>query len=163
MKKLLAIAGITAALLTETSAQCFTLRDVVSNGTIQADPSPGSWGTLLFIGVGTDVEPPYPMNYRKFSWDLGRLVHGTFRAYGYPYDDPNTPNVNEAAIPLWWKNEYIAPCYHGVITTRFSECDIDMVSDYLNTEILREFVLQVTLYDAITKKYINTAYLRWTR
>lgn len=162
MKKLITVAGLAIGLATQ--AQCFTLRDVVSNGTIKADPSPGSWGTFLFIGAGDpEVETPYPMNYRKFSWDLGRSVHGTFRAYGYMRDDPNTPSVNESGQMAWYKNEYIAPCYSGTITTRFSECDVPWLTDYTGTSNLREFILQVTLYDAITGQYINTAYLRWTR
>lgn len=161
MKKIITLLAVVCSVAV--NAQCFKLAEKVSNGTIKAEESPGSWGTVLFIGAGGDAEPPYPMNYRKFSWDLGRLVHGTFRAYGYRRDDPNTPTINETNQLVWYKNEYISPCYNGTITTRFSECDIDWVSDYIDTENLREFILQVTLYDAISKKYINTAYLRWTR
>lgn len=158
MKKLLTIAAFTLATQLA-SAQCFTLRDVVSNGTIKAEPSPGSWAGVLFIGD----EGPYPWNTRLFSWDLGRLVHGTFRAYGYKRDDPNTPDINETNQMVWYENVYIAPCYNGVITRRFSACDVGFLSGYADTENLREFILQVTLYDAISKKYINTAYLRWVR
>lgn len=160
MKKLVVLLSLVAGLYA--NAQCFVLRDTVSNGTIQADPSPGSYGTFLFIGAGEGAEPPYPINTRKFSWDLGRLVHGTFRAYGYMRDNPNTPE-NETNWFVWYENSYIAPCYNGTITRRFSECDVSWMSSYADTEKVREFVLQVTLYDAYTDKYVNTAYLRWTR
>ena len=158
MKKLILLAALVSAIVTA-KGQCFTLTEKVSNGTIKAEESPGSWAGLLFIGD----EGPYPIDTRKFSWDLGRLVHGTFRAYGYRRDDPNTPNINETNQIVWYENVYIAPCYNGVVTRRFNACDIDWMGGYGDTENLRELILQVTLYDAITKVYINTAYLRWTR
>ncbi len=158
MKKLIAVAALTLGLASSVLGQCFTLVDVVSNPTIKADPSPGSWWGVALIGD----EGPYPANTRLFSWDLGRLVKGRFQAYGFKRDDPSTPQNENGQVAVYEDFE-IAPCYHATITRRFSQCDVGFMSTYTNTSSLKEFVIQVELFDAFTGAYVNTAYMRWLR
>ena len=155
MKKLITIAGLAAALVSG-QAQCFTLRQVVSNNLITCDPTP--WSPIF----GYTYKAGLPVNTRKISWNSPVPVKAQYVVYGYGYDNPGTPHQNEATQMVYILNQNIPATYGATISNRFSECDVAMWTDF-NTSQLREFVMMLVLYNATTGVEITRGWMQWTR
>lgn len=154
MKKIITL--LVVAFATAASAQCFTLRQVVQNGVIKCEPEPWHffYGYTPYAGV--------PYNTRKISWNSPVPVRAHYSVYGYLQDNPGTPHQNESTQMVHLENKPIPAMYAATITDRFSECDNPSASNY-DTSQLREFVMQLVIYNATTGQEISRGWMQWTR
>ena len=150
------LAAIALAITTTLNAQCFVLREAIQNTVVQAIPDPSNWAALF--GASGSI---YPINTRLFKWNSPEPVTGEITFYGMLRDNPATPQ-NEGSQMVYFPSVAISGSYYGTYTFRFSECNIQQLTDY-NTTNLREFVAQLILKNAVTGKYVNAAYFRWSR
>lgn len=155
MKKLITVLLLALA-TTVGNAQCFTLRENVSNSLITCNPDAGA----PFFGYF--YKAAAPTNTRKISWNSQTPVEARYQVYGYGYDSPATPYFNESVLRIDFINEFVPLNYGATVTKRFSECDVEWLSDF-QTSHLREFVMEVILYQPGTGRIINRGYMRWTR
>lgn len=155
MKKAISLALITLATI-NVDAQCFTLRQVVSNNIIKCEPDP------VLFPFGYFYKASMPYNTRKISWNSPVPVRAHYSVYGYLQDNPGTPSVNESTQMVHLEDKPIPPMAGATITTRFSTCD-DMSASNYDTSSLREFVIQLVIYNTVTGAEISRGYMQWTR
>ena len=156
MKKIITLIGAVMVATLTAQGQCFTLRQVVSNGVIKCEPEP--WN--FFYGYMPSAGIPY--NTRKISWNSTVPVRAHYSVYGYLQDNPGTPHQNEATQMVHLEDKPIPPMYSATITDRFSTCDDPSSSNY-NTSGLRELVMQLVIYNTTTGQEISRGYMQWTR
>ena len=155
MKKLILLATLVSAIVSG-QAQCFTLRETVSNSVIKCDPYPWTFPFSIMYRAAI------PVNTRIISWNSPTPVEARYLVWGFGYDSPATPYTNEAVQRIDLVNQFVPATFGATISNRFSECDNRSYSDF-DTYNLREFIMEVILYKPGTGHIINRGYMRWTR